>query len=167
MLGKRKNKSSRASGFSLVEVIVVVAIIAIVATIVIPRYQRAVARSNEASAIATLKILNQTSMSYQAASGSYANLQTLADAGALNEMSDFLTESGTVVKSGYEFQITVSGSDCVISGKPTSTGIISTGYKRFGSIPGGIFYQDLNNLSSHYTTTAQLTSGTSGAIPSD
>ena len=66
-------------GFTLIEMLVVVAIILIIAAITIPSMTAAKVHADEASAVASIRAINQAEVSYMAAYGGYA--ESLANLG--------------------------------------------------------------------------------------
>src|SRR4030088_1256024 len=101
------NKRTKENAFSLMELLIVVAIILIVAAIAIPQLASSKKAANEASAVATIRVLNSASLTYSStwstgfpvalANLGPGNPATAAAAGLI----DSIVASGT--KSGYVF----------------------------------------------------------------
>src|SRR4051812_22027496 len=97
-------------GFTLVELLVVVAIVGVITAIAAPQLVRARAAGNEASAIASLRVIHSGQATYASscARGGYA--QTLEDLGRVpaGGTSGFVSPdiaANGIVKSGYVFNI--------------------------------------------------------------
>jgi prepilin-type N-terminal cleavage/methylation domain-containing protein len=75
--GGREMKHQR--GFTLIEMLVVVAIILIIAAVTIPSMTGAKVHADEASAVASIRAINQAEVSYMATYGGYA--ESLANLG--------------------------------------------------------------------------------------
>ncbi|MGC1647209.1 MAG: prepilin-type N-terminal cleavage/methylation domain-containing protein [Candidatus Sulfotelmatobacter sp.] len=95
-------------GFTLIEMLVVVAIILIIAAITIPSMTAAKVHADEASAVASIRAINQAEVSYMAAYGGYA--ESLANLGGAEPCTRsaatacILDESlAGGEKSGYHF----------------------------------------------------------------
>jgi|HubBroStandDraft_2_1064218.scaffolds.fasta_scaffold427303_1 type IV pilus assembly protein PilA len=98
---RRKQK-----GFSLIELLIVVAIILIIAAIAIPNLIRSKIAANQASAVASLRTLNTSTVLFNTNYGLYPTaLSSLATNGAASstaaDMIDNVLSTGT--KSGYSF----------------------------------------------------------------
>jgi type IV pilus assembly protein PilA len=108
-----------SKGFSLIELLIVVAIILIIAAIAIPNFVRSRIAANQASAVASLRTLDSSEITYSATYGGgytvdMATLAPLATPGA-NPTStaagliDSILASGA--KSGYSFTYSPGASD--------------------------------------------------------
>lgn len=155
-------KKSEA-GFSLIEMIVVVVIIGVIAAIAFGRFQEAVKAANEASAVSGLTLIHKAQTSYRSNHATYGSMDDLKESGFLDEAFDDTDGNpNTGDRSGFLFQITFTAGDgIVISAIPQSTGIAGSGRRRIGADASGTIYRDDNNLTTHYTTEAELRSGTS------
>lgn len=85
------------SGFSLIELLIVVMIILILASLAVPSYLGARARANEASAVASIRLLIESQNMFRNINGTYAQLNQLDR----NYMDDNNIYAGR--KSGYYF----------------------------------------------------------------
>ena len=109
-------------GFSLLELLIVVAIILIIATIAIPSLLRSRQSAQESAAVAQIRTINTAEITYLSSNqGAYGDVPSLITQGLLD--SRF---SGSV--SGYNFAVTVSGTDYTASATPTSTNAGRFGY---------------------------------------
>jgi len=97
-------------GFSLIELLLVVAVILIIAAIAVPNFLRSRMRANEASAVASLRVINTAAVTYSITypnQGFPAFLTTLGGANPCTASSsqscliDNVLALGT--KSGYSF----------------------------------------------------------------
>jgi type IV pilus assembly protein PilA len=125
---------NKQKGFSLIELLIVVAIILIIAAIAIPNLIRSKIAANEASAVASLRTLNTSAVSYSTTYQTYPT--TLSQLGPATtpsstaaDLIDNVLSTGT--KSGYKFALaagTVAGTNYKINADPAST---STGQRHF------------------------------------
>ncbi|HEX9761197.1 MAG TPA: prepilin-type N-terminal cleavage/methylation domain-containing protein [Candidatus Acidoferrales bacterium] len=106
----RVHRTNRRAGFSLIELLIVVAIILVIAAIAIPSFLKSKARANEASAVAALRVIATTQVSYQSTYGQgfAPSLDALGPPSGGAEPStsaadliDSVLASG--IKSGYSF----------------------------------------------------------------
>jgi type IV pilus assembly protein PilA len=157
---------SNTSGFTLIELLVVVAVVGVVAAIATPGLLRSRIAANEASAIASMRVIASAQQDYAAGSDGFAgSLETLAGACPGSEVPFISPDLGAngVEKSGYQFTVTagedaVEGpSDCF--GNPTISNyyasaapaaIHGTGNRGFATNSASAIWQD-----------------TSGAVPEE
>src|SRR5713226_1314351 len=138
-------------GFSLIELLLVVAVILIVAAIAVPNFLRSRMRANEASAVASLRVLNTAAVTYSITypdMGFPAQLTTLGGANPCSASStqaclidDFLAQGS---KSGYSFAWTGDGAvpsiNFLVTGIPQTIG--SSGQRMFCTDQSGVIHYD-------------------------
>lgn len=98
----------RQEGFTLIELMIVVAIVAILASVSIPILTNARMRTNEGSAVSSIRTLTSANTTYRTRFGSFANgLNDLNGAGIIDSVLAGAVELPG--KSGYLFQYTLTG----------------------------------------------------------
>jgi type IV pilus assembly protein PilA len=103
---------SKQKGFSLIELLIVVAIILIIAAIAIPNLLRSKIAANQASAVASLRTLNTSSVLFNTNYQQYPSALTdMATGASVTSTSADLIDSvlSTGTKSGYNFAWTGGG----------------------------------------------------------
>ena len=139
------------NGFSLIELLLVVAVILIISAIAIPNFLRSRQRANEASAVASIRIINTAAVTY---SLTYPNLgypASLPVMGGANPCAaapaqacllDDTLAQGT--KGGYSFAWTGDGLvpsvGYLITGTPQVVG--STGQRMFCTNQSSVIHYD-------------------------
>jgi type IV pilus assembly protein PilA len=143
----------RQSGFTLIEMPIVIAIILIIAAITIPGMTTIKMNANEASAVQSIRAINQMEITYQAAYGGYA--ASLANLGGVDpctkspETACLLDQSlAGGVKSGYNFEAVGSNpsngfSTSYVAGAAPEV-FDRTGKRRFCSTDKNVLRADLN-----------------------
>jgi len=112
----RSNRRSSAieAGFTLVELLIVMSVILILMTLAIPEMQKVIKRSNETSAIQSLRDLNSQEGTYNSTYPTHGFACTLAELGGKAgsgapspEAAQLIPEDlASGVKAGYTFTIT-------------------------------------------------------------
>jgi prepilin-type N-terminal cleavage/methylation domain-containing protein len=138
-------------GFSLIELLLVVAVILIIAAIAIPNFLRSRMRANEASAVASLRVINTAAVTFSITFpdlGFPTGLNILGGANPCTASSttacliDDLLAQGN--KSGYSFVWTGDGATpsvaFTITGAPQAIG--SSGQRMFCSDQSSVIHYD-------------------------
>jgi type IV pilus assembly protein PilA len=155
-------------GFTLLEMLVVIAIIVIIAAITIPSMTAAKVHADEASAVASIRAINQAEVSYMASYGGYA--ESLANLGG----AEPCTKSAATAclldqslaggeKSGYRFVATGSSpsdgmnQSYVVGAAPVV--FDRTGKRLFCSTDKNVIRADLNATGSTVAPGAEQCAG--------
>ena len=110
----RLKSSAAEAGFTLVELLIVMSVILILMTLAIPEMQKVIKRSNETSAIQSLRDLNSQEGTYNSTYPTHGFACTLAEMGGKAgsgppsaEAAQLIPEDlASGVKAGYTFTIT-------------------------------------------------------------
>ena len=140
-------------GFSLIELLLVVAVILIIAAIAVPNFLKSRLRANEASAVASLRVVNTAAITYSITfpdMGFPAQLTTIGGANPCATASsaqacliDDTLAQGT--KSGYLFALIGDGAvpsfSFIVTGTPQVVG--GSGQRMFCTDQTGLIHYDL------------------------
>ena len=138
-------------GFSLIELLLVVAVILIIAAIAVANFLKSRLRANEASAVASLRVINTAAITYSITypdMGFPAQLTTLGGANPCSASStqaclidDSLSQGN---KSGYSFVVTGDGAvpsvSYIVAGTPQAVG--SSGQRMFCTDQTSVIHYD-------------------------
>ena len=152
---------NKQKGFSFIELLIVVAIILIIAAIAIPNLLRSKMAANEASAVATLRTLNTSAVSYSTSYGNYppslASLGPIASGGTPSSTTADLVDSvlgqDPATKSGYTFVYVGTGtptSSYSITATPVNVG--TTGQRGFFTNQSGVIRADPSGAATSAST---------------
>jgi type IV pilus assembly protein PilA len=155
----------KQKGFSLIELLIVVAIILIIAAIAIPNLLRSRIAANEASAVGSMRTINTAEVTYASTypdQGFASTLNLLGGSGSSASSSGALLldsvlgcASQPCTKSGYTFQVAVSGAAVPYAFYSSTSSPVTpdvTGKRNFYSDASGVI---------RYNATAAATTGDS------
>jgi type IV pilus assembly protein PilA len=140
-------------GFSLIELLIVVSIILIISAMAIPNFLRSRRRANEASAVASLRMINTAAITYSITYPDMGFPAQLTNLGGANPCATATSAQACLIddtlaqgtKSGYLFALTGDGAvpsfSFIITGTPQAIG--STGQLMYCTDQTGVIHYDL------------------------
>ena len=140
-------------GFSLIELLIVVSIILIISAMAIPNFLRSRLRANEASAVASLRMINTAAITYSITYPDMGFPAQLTNLGGANPCATATSAQACLIddtlaqgtKSGYLFALTGDGAvpsfSFIITGTPQAIG--STGQLMYCTDQTGVIHYDL------------------------
>ncbi len=130
-------KISSVRGFSLVELLIIVMIVLILAAMSVPSYLGARSRANEASAVASIRMLIEAQNLYRSSVGSYGSLSGLS--------GDYMNDTNLSVgkKSGYYFDTAPVNGNQRLAFTATAMPLVFVGRSATGHVG---YYGDQSNV---------------------
>jgi type IV pilus assembly protein PilA len=139
-------------GFSLIELLLVVAVILIIAAIAVPNFLRSRMRANEASAVASLRVINTAAVTYSITYPDLGFPAQLTTLGGANPCAASSTQSCLIddvlalgTKAGYSFVWAGDGAvpsvNFLITAPPQVIG--ASGQRMFCTDQTGVIHYDL------------------------
>ena len=152
-------------GFSLIELLIVVAIIGIIASIAVPNLLSSKRSANEASALATLRIISSGEATFQATAGagSYGDLAALLN----NSIVDSTVGAATIAgpgtpKLGYLFSaVNVNGAGIPAFDAKAQPSLHTSASNLFATGSRSFFVNETGVMYFNTTATAPTCSATS------
>jgi len=141
-------------GFSLIELLIVVSVILIISAMAIPNFLRSRLRANEASAVASLRMINTAAITYSITYPDMGFPAQLTNLGGANPCATATSAQACLIddtlaqgtKSGYLFALTGDGAvpsfSFIITGTPQAIG--STGQLMYCTDQTGVIHFDLS-----------------------
>jgi type IV pilus assembly protein PilA len=138
-------------GFSLIELLLVVSVILIISAIAIPNFLRSRLRANEASAVASVRLVETGAVTYSLTYPDLGFPANLTNLGGVNPCTASSTTSCLIddvlaqgVKGGYSFAWAGDGATPSVAFALTATPQVigSSGQRMFCTDQGGVIYFD-------------------------
>jgi type IV pilus assembly protein PilA len=138
-------------GFSLIELLLVVSVILIISAIAVPNFLRSRLRANEASAVASLRVIDTAAVTYSITYPDMGYPAQLLALGGVNPCTASSTQACLIddilsqgTKGGYVFQWTGDGATpsvtFTVTGSPQVIG--SSGQQMFCTDQTGVIHYD-------------------------
>lgn len=116
----KSNKQKKQQGFTLIELMIVVAVIGVLASIAIPQYQKYVAKSEVASALATMTGVKTNVEAYAVENGEFPDTGKENDLGVPSSIpsgSIAFAKTASAATGTITFTFKASGVSNLITGK--------------------------------------------------